>query len=147
MSFYSKWSKLKPQVFQRMVGLSVAQFDKLFALLVEYLYEHPIRSPRGKKAKFELVDQLLLCLKYLRDYPTFLVLGQNFGISESYSNKIVNRLCLVLVKILKLPSIQELEELDLKTIIIDVSEQKTERPKNSQKKATLENKNVILKKH
>ena len=130
-----------------MVGLSVAQFDKLFVLLVEYLVDNPIKSPRGKKAKFELVDQLLMCLKYLRDYPTFLVLGQNFGISESYSNKIVNRLCLVLVKILKLPSIQELEQLDLKTIIIDVSEQKTERPKKGQKKATQENKSAIPKKH
>ena len=87
----------------------------------------------------------MITLKYLRDYPTFLVLGQNFGIGESYCNKIVNRLCPVLVKILKLPSMQELEQLDLKTIIIDCSEQKTERPKESQKKVTLENKNVILK--
>ncbi len=73
MSYYSQWSKLKPKVFQRMVGVSVSQFDKLFVLLVEHLAQHPIKSTRGKKAKFELVDQLLLTLKYLRDYPTFLV--------------------------------------------------------------------------
>ena len=146
MSYYSKWLQLNPQIFQRMVGLSVSQFDTLYQLLIEYLLEHPIKSSRGRKAKFELVDQLLVCLKYLRDYPTFLVLGENFGISESYCNKIVNRLCLVLVQIFKLPSREELEQLDLKTIIIDVSEQKTERPKKGQKKATPESKSVIHKK-
>ena len=59
MSYYSKWSQLKPQIFQRMVGLSVSQFDKLFVLMFEYLATNPIKSTRGKTAKFELVDQLL----------------------------------------------------------------------------------------
>jgi spore coat polysaccharide biosynthesis predicted glycosyltransferase SpsG len=74
---------------------------------------------------------LILTFRYLRDYPTFVVLGNEFGISESFSNKIFNRVSLSLVKVLKLPNLNNLKSLKLETVIIDVSEQETERPKKT----------------
>ena len=85
----------------------------------------------------------MITLRYLRDYPTFLVLGNEFDISESYAYKIFTKVSNSLVRILKLPSV---EDLDIQTIIIDVTEQETEKPKKSRRNIILENKSVIHKK-
>jgi hypothetical protein len=75
-----------------------------------------------------LSDKLLIALRYLRDYPTFLVLGNEFDISESYAHKIFTKVSFALVRILKLPDVQGLT---LDTIIIDVTEQRGEKPKKT----------------
>jgi hypothetical protein len=132
--------------FQRMTGLKKHQFDKLFELLQKYVSTH--WSRRGHhNSQFTLADKLLITLRYLRDYPTFLSLGSEFGISESYTYKLFTKVSTSLVKILKLPNLKELVNLNLQTIIIDVTEQETERPKKNNNSNTLVNKNVIQRKH
>lgn len=147
--YYAKYQQFKGSKFQRMIGLKLYQFDFLFELLEEYVQLNKYKDwdKRGKKGNFTLVDKLLLTMRYLRDYPTFIVLGEEFGISESYAYKIFTKVSESLVKILKLPNIDSLKG-DLGKVIIDVSEQETERPKSEklQKKSTLESKNVIQKK-
>jgi hypothetical protein len=122
-----KYQKLIDSQFQRITGLKKNQFFILANLLDEYIKSN--WSTRGRQdSKFDTEDRLLICLRYLRDYQTFLVLGAEFGISESYAYKIFTKVSLALVKILKLPS---LDNLNLQTIIIDVTEQRTERPKKT----------------
>ena len=130
--YYEKYKEFNHHKFQRMTGLKLPQFNFLFELLSEYveLNEYKDWDKRGKKGDFTLIDKLLITLRYLRDYPTFLVLGEEFGISESYAYKIFTKVSQSLVKILKLPNIESLKG-DLGNVLIDVSEQETERPKKT----------------
>ena len=93
------------------------------------------RAPckRGRKADICLEDQLLLFLIYLRSYPTFLILGEDFKISESYANKIFHKISKRMIAILKLPSNNELSLEGLKAVVVDASEQPIERPVKNQK--------------
>lgn len=127
MYYTDKYLKLNDAQFLRVTGLKKHQFDALLGLLTDYVKR--AWSTRGRQdSKFSLSDKLLITLRYLRDYPTFLALGNEFDISESYSYKIFTKVSLALVSILKLPN---LHELSLETIIIDVTEQKTEKPKKN----------------
>ena len=69
---------------------------------------------------------------YLRDYPTFIKLGLQFGISESYAHKIYHKISTLLVKILHVKSRQALVEENINTLVVDVTEQPIERPQNGQ---------------
>jgi hypothetical protein len=134
--FYQKYQELTPQQFQRIIGLKQHQFSFLLELFLEYVDQK--WDKRGRKGGLQLADQLILTLRYLRSYPSFLELGQEFSISESYAHKIFQKVSESLVKILKLPNINSLKNLG--TVIFDVSEQEVERPTKSQKKNILENK-------
>jgi hypothetical protein len=129
MYYTDKYFKLNDTQFLRVTGLKKKQFDSLLGLLTDYV--NLAWSSRGRKdSKFSLSDKLLITLRYLRDYPTFLVLGNEFDISESYAHKIFTKVSFALVRILKLPDVQGLT---LDTIIIDVTKQKEPRnPKNTQ---------------
>jgi Helix-turn-helix of DDE superfamily endonuclease len=143
MKYYQKYQEFSDSKFRRMLGVNKVQFDKIYQLFKEYVdlnWTH-----RGRPSEFSLVDRLLLTFRYLRDYPTFVVLGNEFGISESFTNKIFNKVVKSLVKVIPLPNLKQLE-LDkqiIQKVIIDVSEQETERPKKSKKQIILENKSVI----
>jgi hypothetical protein len=126
-SFYQKYMEFSDSKFRRMVGVNKHQFALILELFTDYVNEH--WTKRGRPSGFTLADRLILTFRYLRDYSTFIVLGNEFGISESFSNKIFNRVATSLVKVLKLPNLNSLKELKLETVIIDVSEQETERPK------------------
>jgi hypothetical protein len=131
--FYQNFQKLNHHKFHRMVGLKQKQFAFLLELFEEYVELNINKDwdKRGCKGGFTLADKLLLTFRYLRDYPTFLVVGHEFGISESYAYKIFTKVSESLVKILKLPNIESLNGIDLGNILIDVSEQETERPKKN----------------
>jgi hypothetical protein len=131
--FYQNFQKLNHHKFHRMIGLKQKQFAFLLELFEEYVELNINKDwdKRGCKGGFTLADKLLLTFRYLRDYPTFLVVGHEFGISESYAYKIFTKVSESLVKILKLPNIESLNGIDLGNILIDVSEQETERPKKN----------------
>jgi Helix-turn-helix of DDE superfamily endonuclease len=131
--FYQTYQKFSHHKFLRMVGLKLNQFAFLLELFEEYveLNANQDWDKRGCKGGFTLADKLLLTFRYLRDYPTFLVVGNEFGISESYAYKIFTKVSMSLVKILKLPNLESLNGIDLGNVLIDVSEQETERPKKN----------------
>jgi hypothetical protein len=131
-SFYEKYITYSDPKFLRLTGLKKDKFNELIPLFLNFVDKH--WDKRGKKAEFTLVDKLLLTFRYLRDYPTFIVLGLEFGISESYTQKIFTKVSESLVKILKLPNLGDLGDVILERVIIDVSEQRTERPKKNKKK-------------
>jgi hypothetical protein len=80
-----------------------------------------------------LRDRILLTLYYLRHYPIFQNLADVFNISESCCYKIHKRYSRIVAKIAKLPNRKELLDKSGDTLIIDVSEQPTERPVKHQK--------------
>ncbi|MDE0299509.1 MAG: transposase family protein [Candidatus Poribacteria bacterium] len=131
MSQFEKAVKLSDDQFLRAVGVDQTAFYLIFERLAVYLEilqeERPVKK-RVKKSELALTDRLLLTFTHLRHYPTFAGLGAEFGISESYANKIYHQILDVLVKVLSLKNRKHLLESNLQTIIIDVTEQPIERP-------------------
>lgn len=133
MNYYQKYKQFSDAKFRRMVGVTKEQFAAILILFQAYVDKN--WTKRGRPSNFSLEDRLLLTFRYLRDYPTFVVLGNEFGISESFCNKIFNKVSQALVKILKLPNLNQLENTGtiIEKVLIDACEQETERPKKKQK--------------
>ena len=136
MSQFEKAVKLSDEQFLRAVGVDKPTFNLILervATHLENLREERPMKKRGKKSEVALTDRLLLTFTYLRHYPTFARLGTEFGISESYANKIYHQILDVLVKVLSLKNRKHLLESNLQTIITDATEQPIERPTKGQR--------------
>ncbi len=135
MSIYDKYKLKKPEQFIRLVGVNYATFDiileKLKAEIISYKQAKPMRQ-RGLTSSLPIADQLLLTLIYLRQYHTFLQLGEMFSISESYAWKRYSFISKRLMKALDVPNDAGLTAANLK-LVADVSEQEIERPLKKQK--------------
>lgn len=125
------------KVFKRDTGISLQNFETIIDLVQKYIKEDHQKNPnkkKGLKPSLKVSDRVLLCLYYLRHYPTFKNLGDNFGISESYANKIYHYILRILLEVLKLDGRKTLTNEDLDVLVIDVTEQEIERPLKRQKK-------------
>ncbi len=135
MNLFEKYKIKKPAEFTRLVGVNYGTFEiileKLEAEIVRYKQAKPMRQ-RGLKSSLTIADQLLLTLIYLRQYHTFLQLGEMFSISESYAQKRYTFISQRLMKALDLPN-DKLLTTDQIKIVIDVTEQEIERPRKQQK--------------
>lgn len=132
----TKYEKLvkNPKTCRRLFGLD---FDKLESLLEKVqLYfeqkqsENPI-SNRGLKTGLGLKDQFLLTLTYLRTYKTFIVLGFEYGVSESWANKIYHRHLEALGDILGLKNPAKLSRRKVRKVLLDVTCQPVEKPQDT----------------
>jgi hypothetical protein len=135
MSRFEKYKLKRPSEFTRLVGVNYGTFQiilkKLENEITRYKQEKPMRT-RGLKSSLTIADQLLLTLIYLRQYHTFLQLGEMFSISESYAQKRYSFISQRLTKTLDLPNDKSLTTENLK-LIADVTEQEIERPQSHQK--------------
>ena len=95
--------------------------------------DNPLKN-RGLSGELSLEDKLLLTLYCIRHYPTFLLLGQIFNISESYANKLYHKTINMIIIIVHVKGAKSLVNSTIKDIVIDVSEQLVERPKKGHKK-------------
>lgn len=131
-----------PNKFDKLKRLNDAQFKRLtgvkrltFAAMVEILATaDTVRRTRGgRPSKLCIEDRLLLALEYLRDYPTYLRLGQNYGVSESYAFKVHRWVEAALIKDKRfaLPSRRVLlkSDVEYEVVLVDASESPIERPK------------------
>ncbi len=136
MTVFEDVSKLSPGEFQRTVGVSPDIFLKICTtvsgVIKKEKEENPMRK-RGKQTGIGIEDQVLIFFYYLRDYPTFLKLGQGFKISESYAHRIYHRVLNIVVGTYKLPNRKVLLEGNHEKILLDVTEQQIERPVKKQK--------------
>jgi len=136
MAVFEAIKDYSDEKFQRTVGISLSHFFFIVQLVSSFIDKEKEDNPmkkRGLKSKLTLYNQVLLFFFYLRDYPTFLKLGQNFGISESYANKIFHRILNIVVQSLKLPNRKVLLEGEIEKILVDVTEQPIERPLKNQR--------------
>lgn len=135
MSVFEKYKLKRPAEFTRLVGVSFGTFqiilEQLENEITRYRQQKPMRQ-RGLKSSLTIADQLLLTLIYLRQYHTFLQLGELFSISESYAQKRYSFISGRLMKALDLPNDKSLTAENLK-VIADVTEQDIERPVSKQK--------------
>lgn len=124
-----------PPHCKRLFGVNFVTFElileKVKKNIDDYLQENPL-SKRGLDADFNLANQLLLTLEYLRQYPTFLSLGFSYGISESYANKNYHKIRPVLAQVVGLKNPEKRRFKDVKNVIVDVTVQPIERPEENQ---------------
>jgi hypothetical protein len=146
----------RPGVFGHLTGLTVAAFDELAAEVVpavEAAHRKALDRPDRKRAigggdDFDLatVDQLLLTVVWLRQYPTNEVLGFLFGVSDSTASRVRSRCLPVLeqagrdtmrmpdpgaARRKRLPAL--LKDTPGLAVVIDSFEQRTQRPKRRQR--------------
>lgn len=125
----------KPSEFLRTTGVNYATFQIILTRvechIAHYKEQNPIRK-RGLKASMSTGQVLLLALLYMRQYPTFLSLGQAFSVSESYAYKRYRYMRNILVKVLDMPATGLLLSQELRKAAVDVSEQPIERPLQGQ---------------
>ena len=129
--------------FKRAVGV---QRD-IFNVMLEEIKKN-IRD-FGRPPKLSRADQLLMTLMYWREYRTEFHIGVSYGISESAVSRTVKKIEDALIKseIFHLSGGKSMScRSDLKTVLIDASEQPVERPKKRAAAITAERKNASLKK-
>lgn len=125
----------KPAEFLRTTGVNYATFtlilEKVEGYVAQLKEQHPV-SKRGRKSSLSLSQVLLLTLVYMRQYHTFLSLGQAFSVSESYAHKRYCYMRRILPKVLAMPAGLLAPTGPLK-VAVDVSEQPIERPVKKQR--------------
>jgi len=95
----------------------------------------------GRKPKLEIKEEVCLCLFYLRQMPTFEILGLQFGISKTEANDTFHYWLGILRNILPASLLEQVEKHDSDyaialellaefQLIVDSSEQPRERPSN-----------------
>jgi len=142
-----------PAVFQAMTGLRVAEYDALVAeVLPAYAAAEGRRHSRPDRRRaigaghpFRLArrDQVLLTLVWLRQYPTYPVLGYLFGVSVPTVSRLLRQVLPVLADAgrttLRMPDPHRrsrrgldalLAETPALAVIIDTFEQRVQRPRD-----------------
>jgi Helix-turn-helix of DDE superfamily endonuclease len=119
--------------FRRLSGVT----RKTFRLMVEDVkHAETTKKKSGKPHHLSPENRVLLFLEYLRDYPTFLRLGVNWGVHESTAKRIQNRVEDILIQNPNF-HVQGRKRLQadstLEFVVVDASERPVERPKKRPK--------------
>lgn len=135
MTRYERLQKLNADEFKRAMGVQIKTFKLMLKLLKEAQKEKMHRG--GRPCLLSIEDQLIMSLKYLRDYPTFFQLGFEFGVSETSAWRACVWVEDVLIKskAFSLPGRSKLLNSNEENILIDVTESVIERPKKRLKMA------------
>ena len=112
MKPYAKITIKNATNFKCLIGISEDNFNHVVKLLEFEQSEIKKHNHQKRRelitSKVSLEDPFLLTFYYVRHYPTSDNLACIFNISESYCQKIYTKIARMLVKILRLPSRNEL---------------------------------------
>jgi len=142
-----------PHRTKQILGITLEQFQDLLAQaeihhnkLQAEVERNKVRvnsKGGGRKPKLEIREEVCLCLFYLRQMPTFEVLGLQFGLSKTEANDTFHYWLKILRKILPASLLEQVEKneseyaivLEVLTefqLIVDSTEQARERPSDNQ---------------
>ena len=134
MDFYAKAEQLNDKDFKQMIGVEKATFDAMIKILKE-AYAGKLRKWRGeRKKKLTMENQLLMTLKYLRQYVTQKELAFEFEVGEATVCDTIRWVEDTLIKdgSFSLPGKKVLLEDDsTETVLFDVTECPVERPQKN----------------
>jgi predicted DNA-binding protein YlxM (UPF0122 family) len=137
--------KLKDSEYHEIFGVEKPTFEKMLEIL-EKEYEE-LHKQGGRPPRLSVLDKLVVMLGYYHDYRTMLNIAFDYDVSKSRISDAVKWVENTLIKegTFSLPSKRELknEDSDIIAVIVDVTEQETERPKKNRKNRTQESKNAI----
>ena len=132
MSHYEKTHRLNDVDFKQIIGVKRETFTAMVeTLTIEYVKKH---ARGGRNPKLILEDQLLMTLKYLRQYVTQKELAYEFEVGEATVHDTIEWVEDTLVKDdkFKLPGKKVLlEDESIEVILVDVMECPIERPKKN----------------
>ena len=119
--------------FRRLTGVKRATFDAMLEILEA---AHTLKKAKGGRPnKLSVSAMLLMALEYLREYPTYLRLGTNFGLSESVAYKNIKWVENTLIESEKfrLAGKKSLVNADssIEVVLVDVTESPIERPQKT----------------
>lgn len=142
-----------PHRTKRLLGIKYNQFLQLLEQSELKRAEHQAQLEAqtirvnakggGRKPLLSLAEEVCLCLFYLRHYPTFEVLGLQFGVSKSKANHTVHEWLKILRELLPARKLEQVERhssdyaivqewLTQFQLIVDSLEQARERPTDNQ---------------
>ena len=132
MNHYEKTQRLNEEDFKQIIGVKRKTFAAMVEVLINAYQEKHKRG--GRKPKLTLEEQLILTLKYLRQYVTQKELAYEFEVGEATVHDIIVWVENTLVKDekFKLPGKKVLlEDSSIEVILVDVMECPIERPKKN----------------
>ncbi len=132
MDAYEKTKRLSDVDFKQIIGVKRNTFNDMVQVLKEAYAEKHRRG--GRPPKLSIETQLIMTLKYLRQYPTQLELAYEFEVGEATVHDTIVWVENTLVKDdkFKLPGKKVLlEEDNIEVILVDVTESPIERPKKN----------------
>ena len=151
--------KAQPRKFLAQTSLTVAEFEDLLpAFEKAYLKKYPIKKTKagnarkrkagaGRKSSLDRIEQkLLFALVYQKSYPLQSIMGELFGMGQSQANEWIHELLPILKQALddlgvmperdpKKFRSKEQSQKDAENSIIDGTERRRQRPKQSEKQA------------
>ncbi len=124
---------LTKEDFRRLTGVKRQTFDQMIQILRVSRKEKLAKGGPAPKVKIEQI--LLMTLEYLREYRTYFHISKNYGVSESYSYKLIRWAedTLIKSKLFALPGRKALikSDVEYEVILIDATETPIERPKKN----------------
>jgi len=149
MDNITRISKLKDDEYQALFGVKKPTFEAMLTILEEAFKQ--LHKQGGRPARLSVLDKLIITLSYYREYRTMHHIGFDYEVSKS---RICDAIKWVEDTLLKsgefsLPSKRELlnPNSEIEIVIVDATEQETERPKKNRKNLTLASRNAILSKN
>ena len=133
MDNLTRISKLKDNEYQQLFGIKKPTFDAMLAILEEA--HRQLHEKGGRPPKLSVLDKLVIALGYYREYRTMAHIGFDYDISKSCISLAVKWVedTLLQDSTFCLPGKRELAnpDTDIEVVIIDATEQETERPKKT----------------
>ena len=144
---YKKLVK-RPKVFQKLSGISIEEFETVRKKLEpDWKKLQELKKLEGRPSKLDgLQDILLATLIYYRTYVTYEFLGYLFGLDVSNIWRAIKKIEPLVIKVVAIKKDRSLSSDELMDLIVDVTEQPINRPKNRQRKFYSGKKKDILSK-
>lgn len=134
MKNYYHYITEHPKHCTRLFGINSSQLVTLIELAINHealqkanLEKHKVRVNAlggGRTHLLSKAEEISLCLIYLRHHPTFLLLGINYGVSESTAHNLFHYWLPILEQCLPCSLLDELSEQpeELETLLADLTE-------------------------
>ena len=144
---YKKLAK-RPKVFQKLSGISIKEFETVRKKLEpDWKKLQELKKLDGRPSKLDgMQDILLATLIYYRTYVTYEFLGYLFGLDVSNIWRAIKKIEPLVIKVVAIKKDRSLSSDELMDLIVDVTEQPINRPKNRQRKFYSGKKKDILSK-
>lgn len=150
MTIIEDYLDRSPEQAKRIIGINLDQFQELVKQ-AEVIHHHKqqarprlIQGGGGRRRKLSVKQEILLTLVYLNQFPTFLMLGIQFEVSESTAHDIFHYWVEILSEILPASLMEQVKKKDSDRewieeilteleLIVDSYQQPIERPSDPKK--------------
>jgi len=142
-------AELPDDEYQGLFGIKKPTFEAMLTILEEEFEQ--MHKQGGRPPRLSVLDKLVVTLSYYREYRTMHHIGFDYDVSKSRISDAVKWVEDTLLKngTFSLPSKRKLFEADtdIEIVIVDATEQETERPKKNRVSLIRANTNAILSKN